>query len=86
MIYSSTIGKEEYKKLSNDNEMDNLIISDTLGNQNNTDNSEIVAKEGRLALKHSSAAHVFTNNDLEDVEECGIENNSGSGNSGGESI
>ena len=84
MRYSSIIGKKEYKKLSNDNQMDNLIISDTLRNQNNTDSSEIVAKEGRLALKHASAAVVVTNNDLEDIEDRGIENNTSS-SSGGES-
>ena len=59
--------------------MDNSIISDII-----TDNKE----RGRLTLRHSSAAHVITNNDLEDIEDRGIENNSSSssGNSGGESV
>jgi hypothetical protein len=62
--------------------MDNLVTS----NMPKTDeaSSEIVAKEGKLPLRHSPAAHVLTNSDLED-EECDIDN-SGNGNSGGESI
>jgi hypothetical protein len=84
IVYSSTFMVDKCKKLSNEDQMDNLVISDMP--KTTDDSSEIVANEGRLALRHSSAAHVFTNNDLEDVEECGIENYSDSGNSGGESL
>jgi hypothetical protein len=79
MMYSGIFHKEQYKKLSNKYQMDNSIISDII-----TDNKE----RGRLTLRHSSAAHVITNNDLEDIEDRGIENNSSSssGNSGGESV
>ena len=84
IVYHPRFKVEEYKKLSNESQMDNLVISDMPKTAD--DSSEIVAKEGRLPLRHSPAAHVLTNNDLEDVEECGIENNSGNGNSGGESI
>ncbi|MGA9153699.1 MAG: hypothetical protein WBZ36_24215 [Candidatus Nitrosopolaris sp.] len=45
--------------------MDNLIISDVPKTIDYS--SEIDAKEGRLSLRHSPAAHVFTNNDVEDI-------------------
>ena len=77
--YSSMIGKDEYKKLSNEDRMDNLVISDIP--KTTDDSSEIVVKEGRLALRHSSAAHVLTNDDLEDTDCRGS-----SGNSRGESV
>jgi hypothetical protein len=52
------------------------------------DSSEIIAAnkniEKRLTLRHSPAAVVVTNNDLEDIEDRGIENRSTS-SSGGES-
>ena len=84
MTYFSIIGKEELKKLSSQDQTHNLVISNMPKSVDNS--SEIVAKEGRLALRHSPAAHVLTNNDLEDVEECGIEYNSGNGNSVDESL
>jgi hypothetical protein len=75
IVYSQTFKAEEYKKLSNENKMDNLIISDT---PTNTPSSEIVAREGGSKLVHSPAAHVLTNNDLEEIEDRGIENSSNS--------
>ena len=45
--------------------MDNSIISDII-----TDNKE----RGRLTLRHSSMPRMITNNDLEDIEDRGIEN------------
>lgn len=81
MIYSSTFKKEEYKKLCNESQLDNLIISDTTKAVCNPTNEEI--EQRRLTLRHSSAAHVLTNNDLEDK---GIVNSSNtSSNSGSES-
>ena len=71
MRYFSTIGKEEGKKLSSEDQMDNLVISDTP--KTGDANSEVVAREGGLKLGHSRAAHVLTNNDLEDIEDRGIE-------------
>jgi hypothetical protein len=53
---------EKCKKLSNEAEMDNFVISD------NIDTVSVNDKETRLSLRHSSAALVLTNNDLEDVE------------------
>lgn len=82
MIHSSTLKKEEYKKLCNESQLDNLIISDTTKAVCNPTNEEI--EQRRLTLRHSSAAHVLTNNDLEDIEDKGIENSSNtSSNSGG---
>jgi hypothetical protein len=72
----SLLSKAEYekcKKLSNENEMDN-VISD------NTDAIRVNGKVGtRLSLRHSSAAHVLTNNDLEDRDTSGssIDKNGG---------
>jgi hypothetical protein len=83
IVYSSIFKIDECKKLSNEDQMDNLVISDTP--KTTDERSEIVANEGRLALRHSSAAHVLNNNELEDASHR-IENNSGSGNSGGESV
>jgi hypothetical protein len=71
---------------TNDKKQQNLTSDASVASDDSsviiTDNKSIE----KIVLKHSSAAHVFTNNDLEDVEEHGIENNSGSGNSGGESL
>jgi hypothetical protein len=80
-VYSSTFKTKESKILSDDNQMDNLVISDAL---KTTDSCEIVAKEGRIALRHSSAAQVLNNDDVEDVEDADVE--SRSINSGGESV
>jgi hypothetical protein len=77
MRYYSTITEKGCKKLSNEDQMDNLVISDI---PKTTDqSSEKVVKEGTLVLTHSSAAHVLTNEDLEDID-------SSSSNSGGESV
>jgi hypothetical protein len=84
MTCFSTIGEDECKKLSSEDQMHNLVISNMPKSADNS--SEIVAKEGSLALRHSPAAHVLTNNDLEDVEECGIENSSSNGISVDESL
>jgi len=65
MIYFSTTKKEECKKLSNEDQMGNLIISDI---PKTTESSEKVVKEGALSLTHSPAGYVFTNDDLEDID------------------
>jgi hypothetical protein len=65
------------KKLSNEDQMDNLVIPDMPKTVD--ERFEIVAKEGRLGLRHSSAAHVLTNDDLDDID-----SSSSTGNSGGE--
>jgi hypothetical protein len=67
MGYHSTIAKEECKKLSNRYQMDNLVISEP---KTTDESSEKVAKEGALSLTHSPAAHVLTNDDLEDIDSC----------------
>ena len=51
--YSSTIRDEEYIKLSNEDKMDNLVISNMPKTGDAT--SEIVAKAERLPLRHSPA-------------------------------
>ena len=66
MTYFSIIGKEEPKKLSSEDQTLNLVIPNIPKSADKR--SEIVAKEGRLALRHSPAAHVLTNNDLEDID------------------
>ncbi len=76
---SDIVYAEEREQLPVRHQMGNLVISDMVKTTDGS--SELVDQEIRLVLKHSSAAHVFTNNDLEDVEECSIENKSG-----GESI
>ena len=53
MTYSSTIKKEECKKLSNQDQMDNLVISDIP--KTTDESSEKVAEDGALALTHSPA-------------------------------
>ena len=68
MRYSSTIAKQECKKLSNEDQMDNLVISDIP--KTTDESSEKVAEEGALSLIHSPAAHVLTNDDLEDIDSC----------------
>jgi hypothetical protein len=65
------------KKLSNENQMDNLIISDPIKAAFNPTNEKV--EQRRLRLRHSSAARVLTNNDLEETEDTG-------NNSGGESL
>ncbi|MGB8937354.1 MAG: hypothetical protein WCC17_19865, partial [Candidatus Nitrosopolaris sp.] len=77
MAYSPTFKKEECKKLSNESQMDNLVISDTIKAACNPTNEEV--EQRRLTLRHSSAARVLTNNDLEETEDAGS-------NSGGESL
>jgi hypothetical protein len=77
MRYSSTMKKEHYEKLSNETQMDNLIISDAIKAACNPTNEEV--EQRRLTLRHSSAARVLTNNDLEETEDT-------SNNSGGESL
>ncbi|MGA8081048.1 MAG: hypothetical protein WB988_04235, partial [Candidatus Nitrosopolaris sp.] len=74
------------------------VISQSIGNAKNStfdasvtsvDSSEVITdkkniENTRLTLRHSPAAVVVTNNDLEDIEDRGIENNTSS-SSGGES-
>ena len=72
------------------------MISQSIGNAKNSpidvtsvDSSEVITdkkniENTRLTLRHSPAAVVVTNNDLEDIEDRGIENNTSS-SSGGES-
>ena len=79
MTYSSTIKKEECKKLSNEDQMDNLVISDIP--KTTDERSEKIVREGRLALTHSSAARVLTNDDLENID-----SSSCSSSSEGESV
>ncbi|MGB6531124.1 MAG: hypothetical protein WBF33_23700 [Candidatus Nitrosopolaris sp.] len=69
--------KEHYEKLSNETQMDNLIISDAIKAACNPTNEEV--EQRRLTLRHSSATRVLTNNDLEETEDT-------SNNSGGESL
>jgi hypothetical protein len=64
--YSSTIEKEQCKELSNEDQMDNLVISDIPKTTDQT--SEKVAEQGALSLTHSPAAYVLTNDDLEDID------------------
>jgi hypothetical protein len=74
------------------------VIPQSIGNAKNStfdasvtsvDSSEVITdkkniENTRLTLRHSPAAVVVTNNDLEDIEDRGIENNTSS-SSGGES-
>lgn len=74
IVYSSTFKVDECEKLSNEDRMDNLVISDTP--KTTDERSERVANEERLPLRHSSAAHVLTNDDLEDFDSRGSSDNS----------
>lgn len=72
------------------------VISQSIGNVKKlTADSSVTSDDSsynkniekrRLTLRHSSAAHVVTNNDLEDAEDRYIENNSGSSTSRDESV
>ena len=89
MIYSGILREEQCKKLSNEYQIDNLIISDLA--KATDDKSELITdnkniEKRRLTLRRSSARHVITNNDLEDIQDRGIENNNSSSTSRGESV
>lgn len=76
------LSKTEYekcKKMSNENEMDNFVISNDRDGISVNENVEGT----RLSLRYSSAAHVLTNNDLEDIEDRDFASNSTDKSRGG---
>jgi len=73
--YPSGINAKELGKLASD-------ASDASGDSSVTITDDKNVE--KISIKHSAAAHVLTNNDVEDIEDVGIKNCSSS--SGGESL